>query len=50
MLQRVATDEQDRRSLHVCRRDGSVVVVAEADIVGMKFVPAGRARVPRSWG
>lgn len=49
MLQRVATDEQDLRSFHICRRDGSVTVVAEADVVGMKFLPAGKPRMPKSW-
>jgi hypothetical protein len=39
LLQRVVVGEDGQRVLHVCRRDGSVVGVAEADIVRLKFIP-----------
>jgi hypothetical protein len=52
LLQRVSGDE-GARTLAVCRRDGSVVEVAEADIVRLKFIPirsGGPFRAPGSWG
>jgi len=33
LLQRVTVDEAGARTLAVCRRDGSVVEVAEADVI-----------------
>jgi hypothetical protein len=53
LLQRVAVDEAGARTLAVCRRDGSVVEVAEADVIRLKFIPirsGGPFRVPASWG
>ncbi len=52
LLQRVSTGGDGGRVLHVCRRDGSVTAVAEADVVRLKFVPVttGRPfRPPKSW-
>lgn len=52
LLQRVAVNAGGGRVLHVCRRDGSVVEVAEADIVRLKFIPirpGGPFRIPKSW-
>ena len=37
VLQRVS-EEPGGRVLHVCRRNGAVVTVPEADIVAMKFL------------
>ena len=39
VLQRVSSTGDGAQTLHVCRRDGSLVAVAEADIVRLKFVP-----------
>jgi hypothetical protein len=52
LLQRVTVDEAGARTLAVCRRDGSVVEVAEADVVRLKFIPirGGPFRAPASWG
>ena len=53
LLQRVAVDRSGARTLAVCRRDGSVVEVAEADVIRMKFIPirsGGPFRAPASWG
>jgi hypothetical protein len=53
LLQRVAVDEAGARTLAVCRRDGSLVEVAEADVIRLKFVPirsGGPFRAPASWG
>jgi len=52
LLQRVDLDEGGHRVLHVCRRDGSVVAVAEPDVIRLKFVPPARGalRPPASWG
>ncbi len=53
LLQRVAVDEAGARMLAVCRRDGSVVEVAEADVIRLKFIPirsGGPFRLPASWG
>jgi hypothetical protein len=52
LLQRVTVDEAGARRLAVCRRDGSVVEVAEADVVRLKFIPirGGPFRAPASWG
>ena len=53
LLQRVAVDQAGARTLAVCRRDGSVVEVAEADVIRMKFIPirsGGPFRAPASWG
>lgn len=52
LLQRVAANAAGVRVLHVCRRDGSVVEVAEDDIVRLKFIPirpGGPFRIPKSW-
>ncbi|HWD09434.1 MAG TPA: hypothetical protein VHA57_10110 [Actinomycetota bacterium] len=52
MLQRVATDQDGQRSFHICRRDGSVLAVREADVIAMKFIPtrpSGKVRIPPSW-
>lgn len=52
MLQRVATDQDGQRSFYICRRDGSVLAVREADVVAMKFIPirpSGKVRIPPSW-
>jgi hypothetical protein len=52
LLQRVAVDEAGARTLGVCRRDGSVVEVAESDVIRLKFIPirGGPFRAPASWG
>jgi hypothetical protein len=52
LLQRVTVDGAGARTLAVCRRDGSVVEVAEADVVRLKFIPirGGPFRTPASWG
>lgn len=53
LLQRVAVNESGARTLAVCRRDGSVVEVAETDVIRLKFVPirsGGPFRAPASWG
>ena len=53
LLQRVAVNEAGGRTLGVCRRDGSVVEVAEADVIRLKFIPirsGGPFRAPASWG
>jgi len=52
LLQRVAVDEAGARTLGVCRRDGSVVEVPEADVIRLKFIPTQRGpfRTPASWG
>jgi hypothetical protein len=53
LLQRVAVSESGARTLAVCRRDGSVVEVAEADVIRLKFIPVrsgGPFRAPASWG
>ena len=53
LLQRVTVDETGARTLAVCRRDGSVVEVAEADVIRLKFIPVrtgGPFRAPASWG
>lgn len=52
LLQRVTVDEAGARTLGVCRRDGSVVEVAEADVIRLKFIPirGGPFRPPASWG
>jgi hypothetical protein len=53
LLQRVAVDQAGARTLAVCRRDGSVVEVAEADVIRLKFIPirsGGPFRAPTSWG
>jgi len=52
LLQRVASDAEGARTLTVCRRDGSVVDVAEADVIRLKFIPTQRGpfRTPASWG
>jgi hypothetical protein len=52
LLQRVAGNEAGARTLAVCRRDGSVVEVAEADVIRLKFIPirsGGPFRAPASW-
>ena len=52
LLQRVAVNEAGARTLAVCRRDGSVVEVAEADVIRLKFIPirsGGPFRAPASW-
>jgi len=52
LLQRVAVSESGARTLAVCRRDGSVVEVAETDVIRLKFVPirsGGPFRAPSSW-
>lgn len=43
VLQRVEELPGGGRVLHVCRRTGAVVTVAEADVVRMKFIPTSRA-------
>ncbi|GAC1374700.1 MAG: hypothetical protein NVSMB32_17770 [Actinomycetota bacterium] len=43
LLQRVERNADGARLLHVCRRSGAVVVVAEADVIRMKFVPTSKA-------
>jgi hypothetical protein len=51
VLQRVAAGDGGR-VLHICRRDASVVAVAETDVVRMKFLPprsGTRFRAPASW-
>ncbi|HEY2666276.1 MAG TPA: hypothetical protein VGK51_05515 [Actinomycetota bacterium] len=53
LLQRVGVNESGARTLAVCRRDGSVVEVAEADVIRLKFIPirsVGPFRAPASWG
>jgi hypothetical protein len=53
LLQRVAVDESGARTLAVCQRDGSVVEVAETDVIRLKFIPirsGGPFRAPASWG
>jgi hypothetical protein len=52
VLQRVTVDEAGATTLAVCRRDGSVVEVAEADVIRLKFIPirGGPFRAPASWG
>ena len=53
LLQRVDVNEAGARTLAVCRRDGSVVEVAEADVIRLKFIPirsGGPFRAPASWG
>jgi len=53
LLQRVAVNELGARTLAVCRRDGSVVEVAETDVIRLKFIPirsGGPFRAPASWG
>jgi len=53
VLQAVAVNEAGARTLAVCRRDGSVVEVAEADVLRLKFIPVrsgGPFRAPASWG
>jgi hypothetical protein len=52
LLQRVDVDDEGRRVLHVCRRDGSLVAVAEPDVIRLKFVPPARGalRRPAPWG
>ena len=53
LLQRVAVDRSGARTLAVCRRDGSVVEVAEADVIRLKFIPIRSGepfRAPASWG
>jgi len=53
LLQRVAVNDAGARTLAVCRRDGSVVEVAEADVIRLKFIPirsGGPFRAPPSWG
>jgi hypothetical protein len=53
LLQRVAVNQAGSRTLAVCRRDGSVVEVAEADVLRLKFIPVrsgGPFRTPASWG
>jgi hypothetical protein len=52
LLQRVFVNAGGGRVLHICRRDGSVVEIAEDDIVRLKFIPirpGGPFRVPKSW-
>ena len=52
LLQRVAVSESGARTLAVCRRDGSVVEVAETDVIRLKFIPirsGGPFRAPASW-
>ena len=52
LLQRVAVDEAGARTMVVCRRDGSVVEVAEADVIRLKFIAirsGGPFRAPASW-
>ena len=52
LLQRVTVDGAGARTLAVCRRDGSVVEVPEADVIRLKFIPirGGPFRAPASWG
>jgi len=52
LLQRVDVDDGGRRVLHVCRRNGSVVAVAEPDVIRLEFIPPARGslRRPASWG
>jgi hypothetical protein len=51
LLQRVDRDSRGGRVLLVCRRDGSLVEVPEADVIRLKFIPpaGGRLRPPPSW-
>lgn len=52
LLQRVVMDGERGRVLGICRRDGTVVEVAERDVVRLKFVPiraGGPFRAPKSW-
>lgn len=41
-----------QRSLHVIRRSGDVVVIAESDVVKLKLIPAGSGKfhAPSAWG
>ena len=55
LLQRVGPGRDGTTTIAVCRRDGSVVEVAQPDVVRMKFVPtpsgAGSPppRIPAAW-
>lgn len=43
LLQRVETAPDGGRILHVCRRNGVLVAVAEVDVIRMKFIPTSKA-------
>ena len=52
MLLRVQEGVGSGRRLHVLRRSGEVVEVAEQDIVKLKLIPAGKGtalRAPAAW-
>jgi hypothetical protein len=52
VLLRVEEGAEPGRRLHVLRRSGEVVEVAEKDVVKLKRIPAGTGpvRSPEAWG